>query len=1815
MENEGENSEYNSSSNNENNSGNSYESTPNSETNSYESTPNSNANGNASALNLSNNEGNVSALNVSNNEGNQGTSAGTSAVTGSVQDANSSAEALDLTPSLEEGTGAEVLPAAPEETEDDGTLYIGDYVKIVTPERTIEGTIYYSSEDLIRIMPLGASDRLIDDIIPAELEHMDIQDFIHNPGPRTSFVNLYSLRPGLIISTTKKDGTPVGSYTIQTVNREQDSAIIADETGATQDLQFNYKGIPLETDFDVMYVTSYDPEEAAATEPFVLNNQTNAQNEANASAAENASMEYEEDEEYRLVEPVKAFKAEAPPPIVVFTKIKPSELIYPETTQKSDLLSNLLEMYEPAQRSNPIIIRRVRGLVEVMSSLKNDIIQKKEDGTILGEKMTHLQTLEDLLATNKVPLAVPVVDAVRTVYLDKEKERRRGTGIDADEEEAAENKATEEAEDRIPYNENVVAGLFSEEILSLGNDTLEATYNAYPKNDNPDYPRWYDYQKKYIQTHPPGFIFQSVEQTPFEFLHDKEFFRGVPGDKLGGLNQGWQYSAKNLLTKRNITDDITFSIGRALGPSYRLNSRGFLVKTIPGTETDIHGYVLFPPGSAAYQGAPRTGKLFYDIARSRGPSMTMEQIIEATEGVQKIGEEQASTDIQKVLYFDKLTSNMAQFSFDDFLKIILNTATPLGPGDLISYKNDYGIGEYEYTQEQMTLIDTRIRTVIGAVRSRITELRSVPQSTPGTANPLLPESNFYGRLKELTGAHPYLAEHITQFETMMPHYRENDVALLAYLLTVAQDYTNAVLGGVGSIVERESARYRMVKRMKERAQIYRELELTALRAEPPAENPCPHVKELAAVRLTKDDDARMAMLVEFMNIYQGRRDGNWFECNICKKHLLCHHEYLQIQQFLHPREKDVLEKNLRLTYTTKGAYNGGYICGNCGVNVRSLEFDTHLELDDEGRPMSGRAELDPDAALEEDAELDKQLGLKNEEGRQVRELEVPIKKEIYEIQRQILAKLGIPFDWKSQKSVINRTKSVIENEDYMKTEESYKKFIKKKKKEDPKFISITYEGYRATRMIQYTAAFIIFEMQSHIPIYYPMYTEPGCTAGFDGYPLQELEEEPNAENVGLFIPYMACVLTALLRERFPWNVTEWYTLHRSTKDRTTALTESLIKGVRNILNEDGVENKLQKKRDYIEKTFGRSTIGERPSETVPDHFLPAMMFKEDQALASAENPQQSAVVVRNNANRRTYNASAAYIQSVGWIHSAHAQARASVLKDVGPRAETGSCFGTYEIPGAYALAHAEDYPVLPPRIFPSPVYKVRSILGVNYQAREILDLDIRLDMKYAWQVYMKICYQGDRKGLPHELSWHIEEQQAQAPGPAQTQPQQQATQKLHAHKCDWCGLVIPTEYIYQDIDGKGVPQLDIPTVKQALINQGIAVDSEENFIALLNTAHQKTIFTPYSAKRTARSAVFDALPALSPPPFQIMDARAEAEAEEPAELTWADVMNSVKTAVEAGTIRTELAFLQEISMFATLADDLRNSVYESFRGRVHDDWNRQKLFEVFEGELLKIGSGEKEEDGTTKHANRTSAVLELIRTYYLLPFQSIRNDYEGVKIIMAHKKEHKSFVEVNQKLLAGLENKKGWKTRVSMDTLTSADFQPILDRYLARLSAYLHLGLEMNESRVPFREIFMKPLLKILFYGPMYELLKEARGDQRIQFMNAIISLTNVFTKENKVYNLSQIRESKAKLKEQEQQSFIDIFDRLTDEEKRLEKMCKNLGIKSSISGKDWSVGGTKAVYSYDPSFWGVQQREFGRNEMDYGDGGGYNVAQHGDDD
>jgi hypothetical protein len=60
-------------------------------------------------------------------------------------------------------------------------------------------------------------------------------------------------------------------------------------------------------------------------------------------------------------------------------------------------------------------------------------------------------------------------------------------------------------------------------------------------------------------------------------------------------------------------------------------------------------------------------------------------------------------------------------------------------------------------------------------------------------------------------------------------------------------------------------------------------------------------------------------------------------------------------------------------------------------------------------------------------------------------------------------------------------------------------------------------------------------------------------------------------------------------------------------------------------------------------------------------------------------------------------------------------------------------------------------------------------------------------------------------------------------------------------------------------------------------------------------------------------------------------------------------------------------------------------------------------------------------------------------------------------------------------------------------------------------------------------------------------------------------------------YTEDQIREMINRRDELEKNAFIRRFENLTPEEKAVAKMNKKLGLK------EWAVGGTKAIYAYDP--------------------------------
>ena len=1564
---------------------------------------------------------------------------------------------------LEKSTGPEVLTS---EESEEATLFVGDGIHIETQLRgSIDGIIYYIDESLLRIMPEGTSDRIIDvPLAENSPDDVGIIDITYKKGPRTSFVELQGLRSGLTIQTFDKNGTPLAEYTVVSVKSATDSVIISDSTGAEQTLEFNYTGIPLNAGFDVLLVKSFEPEEEAVQN--VINNN-------NGSVIENITEESDETEdESRERGFIAEFAVSDIPEIKKISQLSSSQIIYPEIMQKNDFLSNLISIMDPVQQNNQHILRRLRSIVELSSIMKNQLIKRNYNGTIEGENIISASKLGDILGKKNIPLSIPVVDVERLVLVSPEENTENDT---------------------IMEEEGISVDNFEDNLRSFIKDLSPENYNSLQAGTNP---KFYEEQNRLIENYPSGWVFNSNSLDPYSFKEDGEFFRAIPGDELYGLSQNSSF------TKDFIKNDITLSHGRALGPTYRKGAYGEKIESIPGAKTNIKGHILFPMQTSVTLGAIRTGNLFVDIARSKGMKSSIEQIIKSYEGVTMPDDEDTSVKIKDILYFKKDDVRLNQIDFNDFLHMILKTMIPRGIGDLTAFQADYGISDFEYTQEQMNIINERILEVIGSIRSRITTLRTQPAPVVSTIENSSPHHQYIiNTIKEYTG----LNDLVNEFNNITPNYKNSTLALTGYLLAKAQDYFYAVLSGSDNKAELEHNRYRLDGIIK---RIHNEFKLTKLDTEKgvaPTENPCIHVSELELIRKTKDDNDRSVLFYKFMQKYQGKNDEHWINCIKCKQHLVCEHEYLQLQQYLHPREMDSIQKNIILTYGGMGAFNGNYICTNCGVSIRKQGLDTNIEFDDNGSPMIGRSVIEEYEFMDEDTKLEEYLNFKDTKEHTGITLKNNAKQEIYDIAREILGRIGISFSKESYMTVINKSNSYLVN---LEDKNSYE--IKKKAQKTSS--SETYDIYVNKNKVIVIASQIIIEIQTHIPDYLPLYTETGCEAGFDGFPLIS-NDSPKMDNVGHMIPYMVCCLEGLIyQDKAPWKYTGWRSL--KDKEKREVMNTDIIRSLKRMAETDLVKRKIETKLEYIEKVFGRKTIGERPSEVVPAHFYPLMMFKDESSQINAENPTYE-IVTKNKVNTKRV--------GITWINTANEEARKTVDKIVTPRAETGSCFGSISSPLEYFKTHADIFPGLPSRTITVQPFKARSIIGVPYETRPGESIESIPDQKVMWRLFLQLCYKGEREGQRHEMGYD--------------------------HKCIWCGIEIPTEFLYPDVGSNGTPIIDDSVVIQSFAQQGISI-TPETFMALTVKANSQTMFDFYKPVLNQPYDLFNSLSNLEPAPVQ---PRTEDE------LSWQDLYNNMKSLI-GDENDNPIVFLTKITEFSTSMDKLKKNLimhYTDYQPTVFDGYGTNSLIDAFTN--LLVGEPHK--------------ILENIRSYYLLPIQRLINEYTAPITIMAHKKDVLLLKDnkAEETIILKINENRKWRTRNNITINTLIINKERLKTYTSKLSAYLKNSTEFSVRRIPHREVLFGEIVKGFFYGPLLSLVEETTDlDQRAEILKMFKYLTRVYEMQNKVYTQAQLREEKAVLSEKEKASVIDIFDRLTDEQKRAELTIKRMGGKSSISGKDW---------------------------------------------
>ena len=189
---------------------------------------------------------------------------------------------------------------------------------------------------------------------------------------------------------------------------------------------------------------------------------------------------------------------------------------------------------------------------------------------------------------------------------------------------------------------------------------------------------------------------------------------------------------------------------------------------------------------------------------------------------------------------------------------------------------------------------------------------------------------------------PTLVDDLQEYERINPTLAQSDIGKVAYLMQKHPDYFQVAAGKNSVLIAKallnsNNAAYLQTLKV---ANLLKYNQLNA--GFKPKKNTCIHVADLVGVRKIYDDGERLQKLTEFFKKYQGVRDGNWIDCNICKEHLLCLHERLQIQAYLNPSEKPAIEKEIVLKFSG-GAFQGKYICRNCGQAIRDLDFDNSLE--------------------------------------------------------------------------------------------------------------------------------------------------------------------------------------------------------------------------------------------------------------------------------------------------------------------------------------------------------------------------------------------------------------------------------------------------------------------------------------------------------------------------------------------------------------------------------------------------------------------------------------------------------------------------------------------------------------------------------------------------------------------------------------------------------------------------------------------------------------------------------------------------------
>lgn len=1030
-------------------------------------------------------------------------------------------------------------------------IELGDWISITSTENPegLTGDVIYRDKERIRIKykqsRTHGKEYLLDEYGDFKEEYGIYSILNHRSSEYHHFSAMLGVQPGETVEFYTLDGEPavINAETKETSGIV--SQLIATETEDALILQsgvrLDFNGLGADPNSEVAIIVPAMPKDEGGEQ---------------ASDEQLSQQQQEEKETMFQFQSIDQLLREIMPTSVI-EEVPSAERFYPDAIQRQDMYSDFVLDLTAEKQKNIKALREVSQLAEYLLALKQSTVKLNVASRPIGAQKSTFDSLADVtneVASSYIPACVPIYDVKKTLYLDTKQESPHQNLVFK-----SLLHVEHEAHKRTTLYEGGLMPANGLAFYSYLDSIFQSDLHPYTAADREGA------QRETIAYEQEGYLAPEPGSTRF----------ALPQTKVKGYLSSFDHKRGFAFTPldKEFINSLTVQTARFLPSVRAVTNKGIPAGTVsqPADQVVTTGYVILD--TPTILDARTLANIPSIMTRIQIADYQRDKKVQHLETIDSVAVAEANAETHALFFtkdeVDRATPEFWQVWIRNNLYRTLSPIHAFSPASpllavlldaFVPNRSDY---PKALQDEVWRFIDSNIAQWIqasGASRQRIQKKLADGGGASGESYaPIIENPNTLNERVINDTFLNILVRRINEKETIL---KNNPQVLLnefekgfgteAYIqyITILTKLDNRE-----TAFDYDFLRQKLEDIVKSE-QNHNNLLAVQVKsnASKPEVNTCPHVRALVGVRRALSRTRDVATYIELFNAFlakfRGPREGNWMKCEVCKKQLVCLHEISMLREALHPGRSQSIHRTLLLEFGGP-VFESHYTCKNCGIPIDEIEYDTHLEYNDEGQAISGRSVIKEDAkkeSLEEIVSRKEVIQFKTED-----------EQKVYQIIKVISERMG----------ATDITREMVDRIVYyaqfylvakVPSQEVYETQTRLAQTRGTRGRIPSYQEASRNQRIGVVAALLLLELQTSKPPLQIKYPFSQCRFSIQGFPTEGMNPEEAGTGA---LDYVSCCVASIQRTEDPWAYVTWASFPEI--DRRTLTIKQLIIATTNIL--------------------------------------------------------------------------------------------------------------------------------------------------------------------------------------------------------------------------------------------------------------------------------------------------------------------------------------------------------------------------------------------------------------------------------------------------------------------------------------------------------------------------------------------------------------------------------------------------------------------------------------------------------------------------